>query len=189
MAAGAAIPGLFFTFAAMVLLIFASVSPPTWNPISFLNTNVGGVSTHFGVFGYTGSTTHVGWHFPSGIGDNTINDTTFHNLTYILVLIPVAAGLSGLSWLFGLCGAAYHRAGTVFMTLLSAVAFLVTLIAWVVEMVLFGVARNHVRDAGNYAQYGNANWLVLGALLALLLGFFASLCGSFGRYGSRRSAY
>ena len=99
------------------------------------------------------------------------------------------AGLSGIAVLFGLCGAAYHRAGTIFMTLISALAFLVTLVAWVVEMVLFGIAREHMRDRGIDATWGNANWLVLGALVALFLGFFAALCGSFGRYGRRRNAY
>lgn len=83
MGAGSAMPGLFFTFSAMVLLIFvglsisvwgllllikfflkASVSAPTWNSISFLNANAGGTVTHFGVFGYTGSGTSVGWYFP-----------------------------------------------------------------------------------------------------------------------------
>ena len=100
---------------------------------------------------------------------------------------PTAAGLSGLAVLFGLCGAAYHRAGTIFMMLVSALAFLVTLVVWVVEMVLFGVARDRMRDRGLAASWGNANWLVLGALVALFLAFFASLCGSFGRYGRRRN--
>ncbi|KAI0930344.1 hypothetical protein AcW1_009062 [Taiwanofungus camphoratus] len=189
MAADAAIPGLFLTFAAMVLLIFASVSAPTWNSVSFLNTNVDGTSTHFGVFGYTGSKTHVGWNFPSGVGDSELNDGTFHNLTICLILVPIAAGLSGLAFLFGLCGASYHRAGTVFMTLLSSLAFIVTLVVWVIEMALFGIARSHVRDRGAYAEYANANWLVLGALVALFLAFFASLCGTFGSYRSRRAVY
>ena len=103
--------------------------------------------------------------------------------------ISLAAGLSGLAVLFGLCGAAYHRVGTIFMTLISALAFLVTLVVWVIEMVLFGIARNHFRDRGLDATWGNANWMVLGALVALFIGFFASLCGSFGRYGRRRTAY
>ena len=101
--------------------------------------------------------------------------------------MPSGAGLSGLAVLFGLCGAGYHRAGTVFMTLVSALAFLVTLVAWVLEMVLFGVARDHMRDRGINATWGNANWMVLGALVALFLAFFASLCGSFGRYSTRRT--
>lgn len=140
--------------------------------------------------------------------DSELNDGTFHNLTICLILVPIgtpplhacllshrahtsylAAGLSGLAFLFGLCGASYHRAGTVFMTLLSSLAFIVTLVVWVIEMALFGIARSHVRDRGAYAEYANANWLVLGALVALFLAFFASLCGTFGSYRSRRAVY
>lgn len=72
------------------------------------------------------------------------------------------------------------------MTLMSALALLVTLVAWVIEMVLFGVARDHVRDRGGNATFGNANWLVLGAFVALILAFFTSACGIFGSYRSRR---
>ena len=75
------------------------------------------------------------------------------------------------------------------MTLVSAVAFLVTLVVWIIEMALFGIARDHVRDNGGVADYENANWLVLGALIALFLAFFSSLCGIFGSYRSRRAAY
>lgn len=61
MAAGPAIPGLFLVFAAMVLLIFVSVSVPTWNAISFLN--VGPI--RYGVFGFTGSPIQIGYNFVS----------------------------------------------------------------------------------------------------------------------------
>jgi hypothetical protein len=71
----------------------------------------------------------------------------------------VAAGLAGLSVLFGICGAAYHRSGTIIMTLLAALATLVPLVIFVIDMVLFGIARNRLRDNGIPAQYGNANWL------------------------------
>lgn len=185
MGAGAALPGICFTFAAMVLLIFASVSAPTWNPISFLNASAGGTETHFGVFGYTGSGTTVGWYFPPSLADSRLNGTLFHNLTAALILIPIAAGLSGIAFLFGLCGYGFHRAGTVFMTLVSALATLVTLVGWVIGMVVFGVARSHIRDRGGSADYGNANWLVLGAFISLLFAFFASACGIFGSYRKR----
>jgi len=187
MAAGAAYPGLFFCFAAMVLLIFVSVSSPTWNNVSFLNTSLGGESIHFGVFGYTGSTTKVGYYFP--YNDSRINTDVLHNLTYVLVLYPVAAGLAGLAFLFGVCGAGYHRAGTVFMSLAAALATLCTLIVWIVEMALFGIARDYLRDDGITANWGNANWLGLGALIALLLGFCTSICGVFGHYRKRRDVY
>ena len=46
-----AFPGLFFAFAAMALLIFASVSPPAWTRVDFLHATVGGQETVYGVLG------------------------------------------------------------------------------------------------------------------------------------------
>ena len=84
MGVGAVVPGVFFTFVAAILLLFvrminsyhqpfphpaqASISSPTWDRISFLNTNANGEETHFGVFGFTGSDTHIGYYFPGNIG-------------------------------------------------------------------------------------------------------------------------
>ena len=59
MAAGAAVPGLFFVFAAMVLLIFASVCVPTWDTIYYLRAN----GVRYGTFGFTGSETMIGYDF------------------------------------------------------------------------------------------------------------------------------
>ncbi|KIK63785.1 hypothetical protein GYMLUDRAFT_40862 [Collybiopsis luxurians FD-317 M1] len=192
MAAGPAIPGLLCVFAATVLLIFVSVSAPTWEKISFLNVGTGSAQVHYGVFGFTGSQTHIGYDLnPSVLGfDSTkLNTEVIHNLTKTLILYPIAAGLSGLGMLFGLCGAAYHRSGTVLMLLATALALIVTLVVWVLEMVLFGIARDRFRDQGVPAQFGNANWLGLGALVALALGVLASCCGVFGRYRRPRDAY
>ncbi|EIW83012.1 pali-domain-containing protein [Coniophora puteana RWD-64-598 SS2] len=185
MAASGALPGLFCCFAAMVLLIFVSVSSPKWERISFLDIG----NLHFGVFGYTGSQAHIGWYFPIDTASQVTNDVNtdiLHNLTYVLILYPIAAGLSGIAVLFGLCGASYHRVGTVFMTLVAALAMLATLIAWAISMALFGVARNRFQDAGISATWGNANWLALGALVALVFGFCASACGIFGHYRRTR---
>ncbi|KAF9643791.1 pali-domain-containing protein [Thelephora ganbajun] len=215
MAASAAFPGLFFCLAACVLLIFVSVSPPTWDSVYFLSTGVGAGRIRFGVFGYTGSTASVGYNFPARFrgyksvyflrflpplkcknsspvlirrisSDGRLSSSIIHNLTYTLILHPIAAGLSGLAVLFGICGAAYHRSGTVFMSLVSGLAFLCTLIAWVIDMALWGITRKVLRDNGVSAQYGNANWLTLGALVALFIGFFTGACGIFGSYRKRR---
>lgn len=81
MAAGPAIPGLLLVLAATILLIFVcplfshtvysnlfffhkvSVSSPTWEKISFLNVGSGDSITHYGVFGFTGSKTQIGYDF------------------------------------------------------------------------------------------------------------------------------
>jgi len=181
-------------FAAMVLLIFVSVSAPVWDKISFLDANIGGKEIHFGVWGYTGTKAHLGYYFdPRALGfdSNSLNTKTIHNLTFVLILHPIAAGLAALSFIFGLCGAGYHRVGTILMSLIAALAAMLTLIIWIIDMVLWGIARNRIRHDGPdgaTAQYGNANWLTLGALIALMLGFCAAGLGSCGRY-SRRGRY
>jgi len=188
MAASPAIPGLFFCFAATVLLVFVCVSVPVWNQISLFDVGTGANQIRYGVFGYTGSKVAIGYDF-IGSNNTNINNATVHNLTKALILHPIAAGLSGLAFLFGVCGAGYHRAGTVFMTLFSALAALVTLVIFVIDLALFGVTRNRYRAEGIPAQYGIANWLTAGALAALLLAFIASCCGVFGRYKRRKEAY
>jgi hypothetical protein len=102
------------------------------------------------------------------------------------LLHHAVAGLAALALLLGL---SRSRIGTVFMALVSGFAALVTLILFVFDLVLFGIARQRLRDDGQLAQYGNANWLTLGALVALLLGFCTSACGMFGRYRKRRDTY
>jgi len=183
MPANAVIPGLFLCFAATVLLVFASVSTPTWNAVYFLGVGQGSSQIRYGVFGFTGSKASIGYFF----SDDRLNSRTLHNLTKVLILHPIAAGLAGIAFLFGLCGfSARTRFGAVFMALTAGLAALTTFVVWVIDMVLFGIARSRYRGDGQVAQYGNANWLTLGALVALLLGFCASACGVFGRYGRRR---
>ena len=121
--------------------------------------------------------------------DNRLNSTVIRNLTKTLILHPIAAALSGLAVIFGLCGARYHRVGTILMAIAALLAFLVTLVVWVIDMVLWGIVRSRIRDnvgSDSAAQYGNANWLTLGALVALALAFCTGVCGIFGRYRSSR---
>ena len=115
-----------------------------------------------------------------------MSSSTIHNLTYTLILHPIAAGLSGLAVIFGICGSEYHRTGTVLMALSSSLAALVTLIAFVLDLALFSIARHEFHKLGSSSQYGNAIWLTLGALVALALGFCTSTIGIFGSYRRRR---
>jgi len=138
----------------------------------------------YGTFGFTGSRTSIGYDFSL----DSLNTTVIHNLTKTLILHPIAAGLSGLAFLFGMGGVCGSRGGTIMMTIISALAAIVTMVIWVIDMILFGIARTHYRDDDITAQYGNANWMVLGALVALIIGFCAAALGNFGRYRSRNNA-
>jgi hypothetical protein len=77
---------------------------------------------------------------------------------------------------------------TVLMALAAALGAFVSLVVFVIEIVLFTVVRDRIRSAGYPAELGNANWLVVGAVVALFIGFCTSLCGAFGRYSSGRFA-
>jgi uncharacterized membrane protein len=189
MSAYAAAPGMILCFIAAVLLIFVSVSSPTWEKISFLDVSSHGSQIHFGVFGYTGSKPAVGYSFDAAFSNSVSIDTrNIHNLTIALILHPIAAGLSGLAFIFGMCGL-LTRFGSVMQTLLSSLAGLVTLVVWVLDMALFGIVHRRLRNNGIPARLGNANWLTLGAFVALLLGCCAGIGGSLsGRY-RRRARY
>lgn len=95
--------------------------------------------------------------FHSELSNSTnFNNDVIHGLTSALILHPIglfsfskrlfinsclpfcffsAAALAALAVIFGLCGTAYSRAGTIFMTLVTTLAALVTLVAWVIDMV------------------------------------------------------
>lgn len=65
---------------------------------------------------------------------------------------------------------------------ISGLAALVTFIIFIIDMVIFGTVYKCLRAEGAQVQYGNANWLTLGALVALLLGFCGSTCSSYRNY-------
>ncbi|ESK96822.1 hypothetical protein Moror_6618 [Moniliophthora roreri MCA 2997] len=169
-------PGLFFCFAATVLLVFVSVSSPTWESISFLDVGSGPSVRHFGVFGYTGSEVGIGYEFPGLNSEPEILD----DFTKGLILHPIAAGLSGIALLFGLCGvrsSSSGRGSSAMLALFSALADLTTLAAFAIDIAIFTIVRNRYRDAGIEAQWGNAIWITLAAVVANLLGFCTGVCG------------
>ena len=191
------LPGALLAAAAAILLIFVSVSSPTWNNIFFLQAVSGSDVIHFGCFGFTGTGTSFGYFFPSNLAPesglvhssgitpssttlsnstSSLNTDVVHNLTKTLFLHPLAAGFAGFA---AIAGFAIHRVAAIFFTTL---AFLTTLVAWVLSMVLFGIVRHRIRDAegtDSASQYGNAEWLTLGALVALLLAWWLVLFGAF----------
>jgi len=175
MATAVPLPGVLCCFVAFVLLIFVSFSPPTWNSVYFLHAGTGPDEVRFGVFGYTGSSTSVGYHFPApfdGYNNGRLSSHIIHGLTIALILHPIVAGLSGLAVLFGIFGTAHYTSATLSMAIICIITFICTAILWIIDMALWGIARGVLRHNGVSAQYGNANWLTLGALGALYVGIF-----------------
>jgi len=88
----------------------------------------------------------------------------------------VAAGFSCLAFLVGILEVACcYPAVPGIAAIFSGLAFICTLIVWIIDMVLWGTIRDVLRDNGVSAGYGNANWLTLGALLALSID--SATCG------------
>ncbi|TRM69608.1 hypothetical protein BD626DRAFT_15346 [Schizophyllum amplum] len=187
--------GLFLCFAAFVLLIFVTVSAPTWDSVSFLDVPSETGTTHFGVFGFSGSVAHVGFRFLvpiNGYDYTAIEAGSVRNLTFTLVLYPIgkpwprllrdslnkcfsATCFSAFVVLLEFCGIRRRKGGKIAMILLAALATLVTVIAWILSMVLFGTVRSRFRDQDIDATWGNANWLGLAALVSLTCGLYAAL--------------
>jgi len=194
--ASPALPGLLLCLIACILLVFTCVSAPVWDDIYFLKIKSGGTTVFkTGVFGYSQqghkSGIHVGYVIPTqylGVDNDGFAHGTLKALTGVMILHPIAAGFSGLAVIFGLCGSAYSRVGTIFMTLSAALAAVLTFVLFVIDMTLWGIAKHridHDSDGGYSASWGNAEWLTLGAFVALCLSFCLGICGSFGRYRHR----
>ena len=82
-----------------------------------------------------------------------INTSGLRNLTYILILHPIAGGFALFAFIMGLIGvAAASRFSTIMMAVLSSFAALLTLIVFVIDMVLWNLVKNRLQDAGYQAS-------------------------------------
>jgi len=193
--------GLFFLFAATVLLVIVSVSAPVWKNVYFLHANLASASStidtssssylrmgNWGLCVANACTkSRLGYNL-SFIENNTsdsaeVASAVVHGLTYALVLNPIAAGFTFFALLFGL---GTHLITGILASLLSALAFLITLVAFIIDLVLFLTARHRLNNLSNtHATLGNAIWLVL---VALLLQLLASVTVCFTHHRRQRRA-
>jgi Na+/serine symporter len=103
-------------------------------------------------------------------------------LTRVMVLHPVACALAFLAFLSalgsGVCGA-------LFASLISAVAWIVTVVVMAIDFTIFGIIKNHVNKdgTGNKAKYSVGMWTILAAMILL---FFATFIVLFTCFSARR---
>ncbi|TXT13557.1 hypothetical protein VHUM_00924 [Vanrija humicola] len=188
-------PALFLSFAAVVLFVFVSVSPPVWDKISFLNIYTPEGDTAFGVFGAcikggVCSRRSVGYTLAApGTGNVNLNQTVLHKLTYTLILHPIAGALALLALLFGFLGLALaSRILTILMSVFAFLGAIVGLVVFVIDMVIWNVLKNRLHDNDISASLGNANWLTVAAVFSLFVATCTAMLGAFGRFATGRAA-
>lgn len=200
--------GAFLLFAATVLLVVVDITAPVVNDISILKVNLGNSATGsgitFGTFGYCVldvngrdecSKSQIGYN-PADIitaaegSDDFSNasENTAKALTRVLVLHPVATGLCFIAFLLCL-GAGVL--GSLMASIVSSLAFVVTIVALACDFVMFGIVKRKVNgaDSDSSAHWGVAIWLVVVAAICTLLGtivIFLSCCA--GRRSRSREA-
>ncbi|WVR03113.1 hypothetical protein IAU60_000103 [Kwoniella sp. DSM 27419] len=188
--------GSFLLFAAFALLLVSTLSAPVFRQISFLNVEAAGRRLAFGVFGYCErasaagrwvcSDRSLGYDVASLSGEfSNINYNNGHleTLTKALILHPIATGLAFISFVIALLS---DHLGFIFAALIALLAFIVSLVAMVIDFALFGIVRNHVRsEFGNVAtaHFENAIWLTLAATVIL---FFSTFIVCFETCTARR---
>jgi hypothetical protein len=131
----------------------------------------------------------------SGLSGNYANIIT-KALTAVLILHPIAAGLSLLALIFGLLMARPQRAGhttrisSFLATLTSLIAAIITTAIFVVDIVFGAVLTRRLHKAvGNdvNVHYGNAVWMTLAATILLWLAVITATCGIFQLRRHRRA--
>jgi len=191
--------GTFLLFAASILLLITTISAPVVNDIAILkvtltnSSNARHSSVTFGTFGHCVldvapassdqdycSKKKIGYN-PALIMDgidsthfNTASVDTTKALTRVMVLHPVACGLSFIAFLLAL-GSGFF--GAILAACVAALAWIVTVVVMACDFVLFGIIKNHINKdgSGSHAFYSVGMWTILAAMILLLLATFIVL--------------
>ncbi|CAG7847126.1 SubName: Full=Uncharacterized protein {ECO:0000313/EMBL:CCA75069.1} [Serendipita indica DSM 11827] len=179
------LPAIACSLVSFLLLVLVTVSTPLWNSVYFLKLVTGpdepepfpsNYTVKFGVFGMSTVPHQLGytpadWWVTADVRDPTVDQPSLRSITYALVLHPISAFMSLITFGFatiGLCS----RAGAVFSTFSAGLATLVTIVVFIVDVVLFSILKSQFHDSpydGRHTSYGPAIWMVLAALIACLV--------------------
>ncbi|KAI0367953.1 hypothetical protein BV20DRAFT_1023327 [Pilatotrama ljubarskyi] len=171
--------------AALTLLVLVTFSTPFIQALYFLESSVSG-GVKFGLFGFCFELTET--CIPKELGYHH-NPELMAPLTTVLVLYPVAAGLTllGAIVLIPLMYIRRDRSALYALyALVSTFAFFAAVAAFAITMYLFTVAMHRFQGEGFTASYGPSIWIALAAtalLLAIAINAGCATCvgGRFGR--------
>jgi hypothetical protein len=200
--------GTFLLFVAAVLLLVTTITAPVIPDLPILKvmltnfTDIRNSSVNFGTFGHCildvpPITTDQDFCFPKtigyqpaaimaaidGTGFSTASGDTADALTRVMILHPIACGLTFIAFLLAI-GAGVI--GSLFASLISAVAFIITLVVMATDFVWAGIIKNAVNSdgTGSNAYYSVGMWTIL---VAMILLFLATIIIFVSCFRSRRS--
>ncbi|GAA5984052.1 hypothetical protein JCM5350_005005 [Sporobolomyces pararoseus] len=185
--------GTFALFAAMALLIVASVSSPIWDSVGYLKGEIQGQGITFGNWGWCTSAacTSAKLGYPRNFisqltgSQNIASETVLRNLSYTLILTPIAAGITFIALLFAL---GTHLVLGILGSLAALLAFIVTIVALGLYLGLFIVTRNRINGLGlanTHVGISSMIWLVVAAAGCQL---WATITVCFTRSRRKRAA-
>ncbi|KWU45270.1 pali-domain-containing protein [Rhodotorula sp. JG-1b] len=168
--------GAFLYFAAMVLLVIASVSSPIWDNVGYVKGQLNGQHFVGGNWGYC----FGGVCTPSSLGydqqrlaqltgTSAAASAIRYTFSKTLVLAPVSAGLAFIALLFSL---STHFVMGILASLWGFLAFLSTIVLLGLSLGFFISLRNRLnRDVPNTdISISVVVWLIVAAAGALLFG-------------------
>ncbi|CAA7258977.1 unnamed protein product [Cyclocybe aegerita] len=186
-------------FSAFILLLLVGLSLTIIKPIYLLifRSTVGGqplsiaTELRFGVWGVCASSQlnqptlitnpglcfgpRLGYDVPEYISDavgidHQIVETVEQALLFVLVLHPIAAGLTLFSFIFSLF--LYSHAFSIFTLILTLVTALVSSVVLGIDLALVIVAKNQVENLEAFSfevVFGNGVWMILAAVIFVWL--------------------
>ncbi|KAF2207276.1 hypothetical protein CERZMDRAFT_115280 [Cercospora zeae-maydis SCOH1-5] len=196
MRAGTAIHffGVALLLISSLLLLFVTLSAPIINhlglltidlgfmgdknqPYSFVYGTFGSCCLHCGDHGIDVCTgRHIGYE-PSRQMANSlhipyqdVSSGTSDALTRVMVLHPIACGVSFIAFLLSIGGGII---GSLAGALTAGFAWVLVLIVMATDFTLFGIVRHHVNENGlsvARASFGDAMWLLVASFVLLFAG-------------------
>jgi len=183
-ARNAALPSWLLLITAFILLLLCSISVPVTYALYFLDSEISGY-TRYGIWGWCDYDAGYCWGNYLYWG---FDPFFLVSLTRGLVLFPISTIITFLT-ILALIPASfrsedYEPVPLAVYPILAVLASLTSLIAFVISMPLFAIARNRLRADGISANFGPCMWM---SLVAMILLFVVAVLSIMGRYSRRRT--
>ena len=169
-------------------MVIVTLGAPVWEQIYFLKLQVGDMTVHFGVLGSTGRPQQVGYVPADWAGqgrvDPRVDDEHLSNITYALLLHPIAAVLAIVTFALSVIGLGTRKAA-VLATCAAVINSLCVVVAFTVDIVLFSILKARFLDPpgsdNRSTSYGSAIWISLVTAIISVIAVLSTFITVFSR--------